>query len=471
LSKRSLIPLLSIRICRPLGVWLFSLCAVIAAQGAERPNLVLICVDTLRADRTSAYGYLDETTPSLAAFAAQGALFEFAYAPMAQTAPSTASLFTGQYPARHGLLRNGLRLSEEARTLAEVLSDQGWQAAAIVSSFVLSERFGFAQGFERFDDEFDPAQASMTLKEWEGHRITTGFDRRAGDATRRAQQWIWARDRKRPFFLFVHYFDPHSPYAAPKGFDPKLPLPPKRDNPISSLLEYRVEVKGYHEEIAYVDQQIGNLLDVIDREGLADDTLVVVTADHGEGLWDHGYWLHGLDVYEEAVRVPLLARWPGKIEAGLRVAGPVALVDVAPTLFELLGAEDGSAFDGRSLAPKLLGKPGAAPAAPIYLYRRKYDKGVIEGIRVHGEFFGVRRGRFKLIEHTEGGRHELYDLEQDPGERHNLIDTAPEEAAKLHDLLTAWRSTHAETPSMVPLSDDEQRALEALGYVEPSRTP
>jgi arylsulfatase A-like enzyme len=454
-----------------LGAWLGLLCAGIPAQAGERPNLLLICVDTLRADRTSVYRYVHPTTPSLGAFAARGALFELVHAPMSETAPSTASILTGQYPARHGLLRNGLRLGEEARTLAEVLAGQGWQTAAIVSSFPLSARFGLAQGFDRFDDEFDPARASVSLEEWEGNRIPAGFDRRADETTRRAQRWLWARDRARPFFLFVHYFDPHSPYAVPKGFDPQLPLPPARDDAIGSSLEYRLEVRRYHEEIAFADHQIGELLEVVEREGLTDDTLVVVTADHGEGLLDHGHWLHGLDIYEEAVRVPLLVRWPGRIEAGLRVPGPALLVDLAPTLLELLGAEGGGPFDGRSLAGRLLGRPGELPAAPAYLYRRRFEKGVVDGIRVNGELFGVRLGRFKLIDHPEGDSDELYDLERDPGERRNLIESAPEEAAKLRDLLEAWRRTHAGPKPQAPPGEDERRALEALGYVEASPEP
>jgi arylsulfatase A-like enzyme len=428
----------------------------------------LICVDTLRADRTSAYGYEQETTPALKAFAAQGALFSLAYAPVSQTAPSAASILTGQYPARHGLLLNGVGLTQEARTLAEILTEHGYQSAAVMSSFVLSERFGFAQGFEHFEDDFDPATSTTGFQKWEGHDVPAGFDRRGGDATRRAQRWLWERDRKRPFFLFVHYFDPHAPYSVPEGFRPMLPLPAKRDDEIGSSLDYRHEVRRYHEEIAYVDRQIARLLEAIEREGLNDDTLVIVTADHGEGLWDHGYWLHGLCIYEETVRVPLLARWPGKIRAGQRIADPVELVDLAPTVLELLGVEFGDAFDGKSLAGALKGEPSTDPEDAVYLYRSDFGKVVFDGIPVDGALYGVRRGKFKLIEHERGGGHELYDLERDPGERHNLIDAAPEQAAELRGLLQAWRSKHEEHKPAAPLSEDDRRALKALGYIGPS---
>jgi arylsulfatase A-like enzyme len=445
------------------------------------PNVVLICVDTLRADHSSAYGYPRNTTPGLRRLAEQGVLFETAYAPMAQTAPSMATIFTGNHPATHGLDRNGLPLEERSRTLAEIFREHGYQTTAIVGSFVLDARFGFRQGFDVYQDDFDAEGASVKPGSWEGERVPAGFDRRADATTRRAAKWLWVeRDRERPFFLFLHYFDPHAPYEAPASFRPAF----DGSEPTSARSEgtdvskpLRLAIRDYDTEVAFTDREIARFLTALDGVGLAASTLVVATADHGEGLLDHGHWLHGLDVYEETMRVPLILRWTGTLPAGVRLSEPVALVDLAPTLLALVGLRSGEPsrrFDGISLVPAMKGRSALDPKRPILLYRRYFERGVVDGIPVSGDLLGVRRGDLKLIDGSDDGFDALYDLEQDPREQRNLLPQSAERAAPLRDYLTSWRdhltSRRDAKGSGEPtrtLSEEERRALEALGYAEP----
>jgi len=426
----------------------------------ERPSAVLVVFDTTRFDHTSLADYVRDTTPRLRALAGEGASFEVAYAPTATTGPTHATLFTGLSPLRSGVIKNGVPLAPEATTLAERFEAAGYRTGAFVSSFVISRRFGFDQGFGAFDDAFERTTSTFTPEFWEGRKIEGGFDRRGDETTRRALRWLDANGRSGPFFLFVHYFDPHAPYAPPPGFEGRYAPEPEAD----ALAR---DVARYDEEIAFADAQLGELLDGLARLGLTEHTLLAVTADHGEGLMDHGHMEHGVHVYEEQVRVPLLLRWPGRIAAGRRFDEPVALLDLAPTLAELLGlpAED-AGFEGRSLAPVLLGRETLAPA-PIFLYRRHFSGEQRGGQLVKGEKLGVREGRFKYIDGPEEGTRELFDLEADPGERRNLLDEQPETAAALADLVEGWRAGRsAPADPRLRISPEERERLEALGYTE-----
>jgi arylsulfatase A-like enzyme len=441
--------------------------AVAAGTTASGPNLLVVSIDTLRADHTSPYGYGRDTTPGLSALAAQGTLFAVAYAPSPSTAPSHATLFTGQYPGSHGLLKNGIDLDGRMRTLAEILGEHGYQTAAVVSSFVLDARFGFDQGFGTYLDDFPKDEAKGKVDTWEDHEVEGGFDARADDTTRRVLRWLWLdRDAERPFFLFVHYFDPHTPYSPPPGTLLRFPPDPYPAGAGDAGDRRREGIRGYDAEIVFADQEVGRLLEELDRLELAGETLVVVTADHGEGLLDHGFWRHGVDVHEEAVRIPLVVRWPGVVAAGRRSDAPVELVDLAPTLLDLLGVDHSPEhFEGRSLAAYLRGEGELDADDPVFLYRRNYDPTVVKDEQLAGEQHGVRRGHWKLIDRSQGDD-ALYDLARDPGERDNRIDAEPERAAALRRLLDEWRSGHAEPSAPPALDPEERRALEALGYVE-----
>jgi arylsulfatase A-like enzyme len=429
--------------------------ALACGSPEEPPNLLVVTVDTLRADHCSAYGYSRQTTPVLDRLAREGVLVEQAYAPMATTGPSHASMFTSRYPASLGYTRNGQVLEDAHVTLAERLRHADYRASAAVSSFVLDRRFGFAQGFGTYDAAFDPATASTQFSTWEGVDVDSAFDRRANATTDAALAWLARRGRDRPFFLWVHYFDPHHPYGA---------LPP---------FDERFEASGPDAEaqaVAQYDSHLGRLIDAVDREGLRERTLVVVTADHGEGLMQHGHMGHGIHLYEEAVRVPLVFRWPGRLPAGARLPGPSEHVDLLPTVLELMGLEERTGdVEGVSLAGALLGKaaaPGRNPARTVVLQRRRYDAHAVDGVPLKGAKFAIRVDAWKYIEARDEGTRELFDLARDPRETENLAASRSEEADRLSRLIAAWRGRFERGDgARDEASPETLEALRALGYV------
>jgi arylsulfatase A-like enzyme len=441
---------------------LLAAAALLAACGEPdlRPNVVVVTFDTTRFDHTSLAGYARDTTPHLAALAAGGASFRTAYAPTSTTGPSHASLFTGETPLRHGVTKNGLPVPDAADTMAERFAAAGYATAAFVSSYVVSRRFAFDQGFATFDDEFDRATSTFTEKFWEGTELAGGFDRRADETTRRAVAWLDAHARRGPFFLFVHYFDPHAPYVPPAAWSGRFP-PPEGGDALAR------DVAHYDAEIAFTDAALGELLAALERLGQTPRTLVVVTADHGEGLMEHGHMEHGVSVYEEQVRIPLVLRWPGKVAAARALDAPVSLVDVAPTVYELLGLPtDGAAFEGRSLV-RALASGGEPDAAPVFLYRRHFAGEQRDETWVVGEKFGVREGRWKYVDGPEERTRELFDLAADPKELTNRLGEAPRETDALAALVEAWRAGRSGPAGQkLDITPEERERLRALGYTE-----
>ena len=303
-----------------------------SAPPAPRPNLLLVTIDTLRADRLGAYGYEAPTSPNFDRLAETGALFEIAYAPMGATSPSHATLFTSRSPLAHGLVRNGFPLAAGERLLSEVLRDSGYQTAGFVSAYPVGRKLGFARGFEHFDDDFsagtdsfrhDPSDSGGDAEEeqsWEGESLDGGFDRGGAATVDAALRWL-GEPHSKPVFLWVHLFDPHRPYAPPQRFASLFTKPnqPRRER--NSAL-YDAEIRG-------VDEELERLTSAFER--LFEDTLLVIAADHGEALWQHGFRAHGHTLYEEELRVPLLFRWPERIAPG-RIRQPAHLIDIAPTL-------------------------------------------------------------------------------------------------------------------------------------------
>jgi arylsulfatase A-like enzyme len=431
-------------------------CGVLAALGCAResspPNLVLISLDTTRADHLSVYGYPRETTPNLERLADGGVRFALAYAPAPTTGPSHATLFTGLHPITHRVVKNGRVLMSAHATLAERLLAHGWTTAGFVSSYVLDARFGWDQGFEHWDDDFDLATATTMVPSGTGAEV---FDRTADATTRRALAWLeQGRDPSRPFFLFVHYMDPHEPWLAPPEFLQRFRTPDLPMDGISGL------VARYDAEIAFTDHQIGELLAALDRLGLARNTIVAVSADHGEGLMQHGELNHGTQLYEEQVRVPLLMRWPRGLPAGRVVDGPVSLIDVTPTLLALAGVapEPGDALQGRSLVPVMRGDQAIDPAQPLFLFRP-------DNTEIPGEQYAVREGDWKLVIGPGEGR-ELFDLARDPREREDRAAAQPERAAEMEERIRAWLREHGR-PDVQPeqVSPEDLERLRALGYV------
>ncbi len=452
-----------------------------------RPDVLLVTIDTLRADHCSLYGYERATTPHLDRLAAEGVTFESAYAPMATTAPSLATLMTSLYPLAHGVTRNAWVLADAHETLAERLARAGYITGAFISSIVLAHDFGLAQGFAHYDDDLRGADSTLKLKEWHGVKVPGGnTDRRADQTTERALGWLSsARQDERRLFLWVHYMDPHEPYTPPSGTgDPFGAAESSRDS-LAHL------VARYDTEILFTDTQLGRLVDAFEAGSGARGALLVVAADHGEGFLDHGWRGHGPQIYEEAVRVPLVFRWSGTIPGGVVVRRPAGLQDIAPTLFELLGIDAGDgAFPGRNLAGDWGEEPVSSAESPLFFQRTTYERdGVVEpirlweldrrtfgsGVRVRGEQFGVRLGPWKYIEAPEEiAPRQLYDLREDPRERLNLSSMHTDIAGRLSTRLAEWRATQEAGQLPLPersVTPAERRALETLGYLEPETEP
>ena len=450
---------------------LLLLLAVLGCGGGSvpPPNVLLITLDTTRRDHLSVYGYERDTSPGLARLAGEGARFDRAYAPASITAMSHATLFTGLYPIEHGVVKNGLVLGERHATLAERLRAHGFQTAAIVSSFVLDRRFGWQQGFDHYEDDFQPSEAKRKADRWYEFELSTGaFDRRADHTTDRALRWLsHDRDPAHPFLLFVHYFDPHDPYQPPPPFDVRFKPETGKPPSLVETLRARDWIDAYDGEIAFADAQLTRLLAGLAELGLAERTLVVVVADHGEGLMQHEQMTHGANVHEEVVRVPLLVRLPGVVAGGTVIEAPVEEVDLLPTVLDLIGAPREGPLSGRSLAPALRGKERLDPERSVYLHRRPFDRQVFLGTPVDGEQFGVVRAGWKWIEGTRDGTRALYDLTGDPLEAANRAATEPDRVRELSSLIRDWRAAHpAAAEAAPPIAPDDARRLKALGYAE-----
>ena len=432
---------------------LLVLLALACGRESGPANLVMISLDTTRQDHGSVYGYARETTPNLERLAAEGVVFAHAYAGAPTTAPSHATLFTGLYPITHRVVKNGRVLAPAHATLAERLHERGWATAGVVSSYVLDARFGWSQGFELWDDDFELASATTMVPGEKGAEV---FDRKADATTTRALRWLeQERDASRPFFLFVHYMDPHFPWVAPPELLTRFRT---QDLPLDGVSG---AIARYDAEIAFTDQQLGRLFDALEQLGLARDTLVAVTADHGEGLMDHGELHHSTQLYEEQMRVPLVLRFPRRLPAGRVVDTPVSLLDLAPTLLELLGAEPaaGDPMQGRSLISLIEGEV-PPEREPIFLFRP-------DNTEIPGEQYAVRQGDWKLIRGPGPGMRELFDLASDPKERE---DRSGAEAARVRELevqLDAWLAVHgrSDPPPATAVSPEDLERLRALGYV------
>ncbi len=391
---------------------------VLARKPSAPPNILLITLDTTRADRIGAYVYHTARTPRLGRLAAGGVLFERAIAAAPLTLPAHVSLFTGLYPFAHGVRNNGnFVLGEHVPTLATVLRDAGYQTGAFVSAFVLDRRYGLARGFDHYDDRFE-------------------LERRGDRTAAVAAEWLAraAQDR-RPFFAWVHFYDPHDPYDPPAA--------------------YAGFGSPYDGEIAFVDEQIGALVDRLDALGLASATIVAVVGDHGESLDEHGEATHGLFVYEAAVRVPVVLWRPGTLPAGRRMAPIVRQVDIAPTLLALAGRPALSGAHGQSLMPLIDGKGGAPGPA----YAETYFPLLFMN---WSALRSIQDERWKFIDAPVP---ELYDLANDPGERANLAAREPGRVAALRRALdaTTGGSEGAVAPS--PVDADTRQKLAALGYI------
>ncbi|MCH2170851.1 sulfatase-like hydrolase/transferase [Myxococcota bacterium] len=429
---------------------------------SDRPNILLITVDTLRADRTSVYGYGRPTTPHLEAIAMRGARLDPVYTPMPTTLPAHVAMFTARHGREFHVRKNGTPLPEEAHTLAERLAAAGYDTAAFVSSYVLDHRFGTDQGFSVYDDDFRGAESDMPEgTTWDSKAIEQPFDRRGSDTVDAAIAWLEQRNPDAPFFLWVHLFDPHQPLRPREPFASEFVRP--------NLASERDRVSDqYDAEVAYADAQIGRIVSEADRRAPDGETLTVITSDHGEGLWDHGWLEHGVLLYEEASRVPLIFRWPGRIPAGLEINQPASLLDLTPTVLGLAGLPmEDEPRSGRDLTPQLTQAEPSDLNRRIVMARRSY-RGTprILHRRVAGSSRAVRWRQWKLIRSMKESGAELYNLDEDPQEIHNIASLHPAITDNLSIELKHWHDS-LPLPKTIdsPLDPEVSERLKALGYV------
>jgi choline-sulfatase len=405
-------------------------------SAAERPNVLLVTIDTLRADRVGSYGHVSASTPVIDALAARGVRFETAVVHAPLTGPSHASILTGQTPLGHGFRNNsGYVLAPTIRTLAEDFGQAGYRTAAFVSAFPLDRRFGFDRGFETYDDR---------LPKGNDPRRTPYVERFADATTEAVLRWLAAQSpqesARAPWFLWTHYYDPHAPYEPPAD------------------LAARHAAAPYDGEIAFVDRELGRLLAALDARGDTGRTIVLVTADHGESLGEHGEGTHGIFVYDATIRVPWVMAGP-RIPAGRVPATVARSIDVLPTLLDYAGLPARTDVDGRSLRPAADGhEMGDAPAYAESLYP-ELELG-------WAPLHAWRTSTFKFI---KAPRPELYDLEKDASERTNRIGEHAARASELGSRLDTELRRQVPTAEAPAVDPDAAERLRALGYASGGR--
>jgi arylsulfatase A-like enzyme/Flp pilus assembly protein TadD len=399
------------------------------AQPLRRPNLLLVTIDTLRADRLGCYGYSKIETANLDRVAREGALFENAITHTPLTAPSHASMFTGMYPTVHKVRdTGGFILHASHQTLAEILRQQGWDTAAFVGSSVLEKHFGFNHGFAVYDDEMPKSDARKMPGE--------SAERRAGDVVDRAIAWL-APQSGRPFFLWVHVFDPHSPYDPPSPFREKYLGRP------------------YDGEVAYTDQQLGRLFAAVAQKAPPENTLIAVLSDHGESLSEHGEYSHGVFLYDSTLRIAFLLAGPG-VPAGVRVKQQARAIDLLPTLLELMGRRAPESLQGTSLTPTFAGKEAPTSWSYVETLFPKLNMG-------WAELRGIRTNQWKYI---RAPKSELYDLVRDPAETTNVIGSNPKEVQQLEANLKAVAGGEGGDKVETTMVDQHtMEKLKSLGYL------
>ncbi len=446
------------------ALWLFG------CQPKRDPNVLILLIDALRPDHLGCYGYARETSPTIDALAKRGVLFLDATSSASYTRASVPSIFASVQPGAHGVFSQGEQvetLSDEFTTLAETLKARGYVTAAFVPNPSLHHAFNFDQGFDLYDDNFE---------------IGTGPPHEAYETARkihdRALRWLRGH-REKPYFAYLHYRDVHGPYVPPPPYDRMFrkageiraltrreyksqPLDLRRAPRFRDLDSY---LNQYDGEIRYTDDQLARFLDTLEKEGFLENTIIFVTADHGESFLEHSSWTHGTGVYQELTRVPLLLILPDETWAGRRVQAPVQTIDIYPSILSLLGTEIPAGLQGKSLLDAIEGK--ANPRRPVFSEAR---------VKKHhrpsswGQIVAVRSGEWKLIYNRTKRSAELYHLASDPAETNNLVDREPERARELLRLIAAYdkdnaRRGHLGAGQQQGLPDDVVEGLRSLGYV------
>jgi arylsulfatase A-like enzyme len=442
----------------------------VPAHLKHAPNVLLVIVDTLRADALPAYDADAVETPTLSRLAREGTVFGAAFAQASWTKPSIASILTGLYPSSHTAILKPSRLPDSVVTVAEAFSAFGYTTGGIVTNINLSPSFNFQQGFDEYDYLepdflFGARDSTSRLLLYEvGKRIAGRLSGalRPGQAyqpaevvNEKARAWLERHGEER-FFLLLHYMEPHDPYFTHPD-DGRAIARATTPDPDPELRDEMVE--RYRGEVAYFDQRFGELMAELEARGLLDDLLITLTSDHGEEFLEHGGWWHGLTLYDEQIGVPLIMRWPrDRRGAPPRVPGQVRLIDVGPTLLASAGAPIPPAMQGTNLLAK--------PSGGHVVYAEEDHEGnVLQAIRSDGwKVIRANAGNPRGLEELE-----LYDVKTDPGEERNLAESQPRRAQEmLADLITLeFEAGSKPTPGeLAEIGKEDCERLRSLGYIE-----
>ncbi|KKM19865.1 hypothetical protein LCGC14_1651290 [marine sediment metagenome] len=421
-TKRVLLLIMLVILTAGVCVWL------VVQRRSSAPairHVVLISLDTCRADYLSCYGYARPTTPHIDALAKQGYLFSHTMTPIPMTLPAHTSMLTGTIPPHHGKHENSdVHFDPSHVTLAALLKKKGYRTGAFVGAQILNHRFGLDRGFDTYHDRF--AQQGQS-------------ERRAEEVNRAAFAWL-EKQKDNPVFLFLHYYDPHDTYDPPEPFATTF-----KESP-------------YAGEIAYVDHCIGQVVAKLKSLDMYESSLIIVTGDHGEMLGEHGETTHMFFIYQSAMKVPLVYKLPGSSAAD-KIDDLASIIDIVPTVCDLLDIDPPAGIQGKNLAPYFSNKPPQPEDRYLYcesLFPTKYDL---------NSLLGLASKQWKYIQTT---RPELYDLEEDPGEQTNLVEAQPRRARILKNRLAQILEQtvrQGEGQEDTPLDAESLRHLRSLGYV------
>jgi arylsulfatase A-like enzyme len=455
-----------------LGVLLCACSDAVEPSPVARPDVVLVSIDSLRADHLGAYGYTRPTSPTIDRIAASGVRFDQAISTTSWTLPAHAALFTGLYDSAHGLVDNGQRMADAHVTLAEVLRDHGYHTAGFFGAPYLHPTFGLDQGFDVYQNCMTPELASAESARADSFSASSfAHTDVTGPRTLAAvQAWLEDLD-ERPVFMFLHLWDVHYDYIPPREyvqrFDPDYAGPIDGRNfyynpaihPGMPARDREHVIALYDGEIRFTDDILGRVLDALEQRGRLRNAIVVVTADHGEEFFEHGFKGHQRTLYDEVVRVPLVVSWPGHLPGAVVVEDPVRLIDVMPTVLALAGLPAPPRVQGRDLAPLWRGEPLAEEPALTEL--------LVAGRSLRA----LRTARHKWFAQAPEQPAHGYDLARDPGEQHPIQAPKDELARGLQRLRQelfsslAYRREVGGDPVSVDADDSLWERLRALGYV------
>jgi len=444
------------------------------------PNVLLITIDTLRADHLGCYGYRLATSPNIDRLAKYGVLFSDCTVQWPLTWPSMASMNTGAYPKTTGIGHKLSILPDSFYMMSEIFGETGYATGAVVANFTVGKKYGFHQGFDHFveswQEMWEKEQGDVPISD--DSRILKKYTN-ATIVTDQALKWLDEIKGERPFFLWLHYMDPHGPYMPPREYRayfrdthetkhvplkviPKYQRRGRKDGPITDIGFYKAE---YDREIKYLDDEIGRLLSELSWQGLDTKTLIVFSADHGESLDEHEYYLeHGKLPYQPSAHIPLILVQKGVLPSGKTITHPVGLIDLSTTILDLSGISIPASFEGQSLRDLIMS--GQEAAKPEYVFMQSGK----------GTELTVRCDRWKLIhfqnrKQTEN-QFELYDIHDDPTEMNNIASEHPEIVRNLSNVLQEWYTSgprfveKGKEIDLDSLDEKSREMLKSLGYIK-----